>query len=127
MMGIFHLPLSKSRASRMGRVRWSQFFSSGVVMALRVVLGPVSPGIPVSSGKAVGCRSLSGRRFTRIRKTRNQTKNITLTYRISTGLVVVLMGLAGIAYLLRLEHFATSTRRQLQQLQGGHQNLQRPV
>jgi hypothetical protein len=37
-------------------------------------------------------------------------KKITLTYRISTGLVVVLMGLSGIAYLLRLEHFAASTR-----------------
>jgi uncharacterized membrane protein YphA (DoxX/SURF4 family) len=37
-------------------------------------------------------------------------KNITLTYRISTWLVVAIMGLSGIAYLLRLEHFAASTR-----------------
>ncbi|HEX8529702.1 MAG TPA: DoxX family protein [Cytophagales bacterium] len=37
-------------------------------------------------------------------------KKITLIYRISTGLVAVLMGLSGMAYLLRLEHFAASTR-----------------
>jgi hypothetical protein len=37
-------------------------------------------------------------------------KKITLTYRISTGLGAAIMGLSGIAYLLRLEHFAASTR-----------------